>query len=82
MENIYEDFYEDKKFYDFSDYSRDSRFSGNEKVIDKMKDEWGIIISEFVGLKSKMYLLVDVGAGENKKAKGVNRSIVRCIRHK
>ena len=26
-ENIHEDFYEDKKFYDFSDYSRDSRFS-------------------------------------------------------
>ena len=47
-----------------------------------MKDEWGIIISEFVGLKSKMYLLVDVGAEENKKPKRVNRSIVRCIRHK
>ena len=32
-----------------------------KKAIDKMKDEVeGKIISQFVGLKSKMYLLIDV----------------------
>ena len=39
-----------------------------------MKDEFkGKIISEFVGLNSKMYSLVDVDNEENKKAKGVNK---------
>ena len=44
-----------------------------------MKDEFKRkIISEFVGLKSKMYSLIDVDNDENKKAKGVNKK----IRHK
>ena len=72
--DIYEDFYEDKNLFDFSDYPRDSKFFDlvNKTVIDKMKDEFrGKIISEFFGLKSKMYSLVDVDGKENKKAKGV-----------
>ena len=47
--NVYEEFF---------NYSKDSRFFNetNKKVIGKMKDEFGgIIVSEFVGLKSKMY---------------------------
>ena len=48
-----------------------------------MKDEFeGRMISEFVGLKSKMYSLVDVDGEKNKKAKGVNKSVVKSIRHK
>ena len=48
-----------------------------------MKDEFGgRIIIEFVGLRSKMYYLVDLDGEENKKAKGVNKSVVRGIRHK
>ena len=49
-----------------------------------MKDEFkGKIISEFVGLKSKMYSLVDVNGEENKKAKGVNKFFFcKNIRHK
>ena len=48
-----------------------------------MKDEFkGKILSEFIGLKSKMYFLVDADDEESKKAKGVNRSAVRDIRHK
>ena len=43
-----------------------------------MKDEFkGKIISEFVGLNSKMYSLVDVNDGEVTKAKGVNKLILK-----
>ena len=44
--------------FDFSNYSKDSKFfdETNKKVIGKMKDEFGgVIVNEFVGLKSEMY---------------------------
>ena len=48
-----------------------------------MKDEFkDKIISEFVGLKSKMYSLIDVDNEENKKAKGVNKNVIKNIRSK
>ena len=48
-----------------------------------MKDEFkGKIISGFVGLKSKMYSIIDVEYEENKKAKWVSKSVVKNIRHK
>ena len=56
--NVYEEFFKWSDLFDFSNYSRDSNFfnEANKKVIVKMKDEFGgIIVSEFVGLKSKMY---------------------------
>ena len=46
----------------------------NKKVIGKMKDE---LIHQFVGLKSKMYSIVSVDCKENKKAKGVNKNVVK-----
>ena len=57
-ENVYENFLKWKDLFDFSNYSKDSKFfdNTNKKVIGKMKDEYGgVIIDEFVGLKSKMY---------------------------
>ena len=57
-ENIYEEFFKWKDLFNFSNYSKDSRFfdETNKKVIGKMKDQFGvIIIEEFVGLKSKVY---------------------------
>ena len=68
-----------------SDYPPDSNVFDifNNKVIGKMKNEFkGKIISEFVGLKSKMYSLVHVDGKENKQPKGVNRGVVKNIRHK
>ena len=57
-ENVYEEFFKWKDLFDFSNYSKDSKFFNetNKKVISKMKDEFGGLIQiEFVGLKSKMY---------------------------
>ena len=55
---LYEEFFKWKDLFDFSNYSKDSKSydNTNKKVIVKMKDEYGgVIIDEFVGLKSKMY---------------------------
>ena len=56
-ENVYEEFFKWKDLFDFSNYSKDSIFydESNKKIIGKMKDEYdGVIIDEFIGLKSKM----------------------------
>ena len=53
--------------FDFSNYSKYSKFfdATNKKVIDKMKDEFGgVIVNEFVGLKSKMYSITKTGIYE------------------
>ena len=47
-----------KNFLSGKIYSEDSKFfdETNKEVIGKMKDEFGgVIVSEFVGLKSKIY---------------------------
>ena len=52
--NVYEEFFKWKNLFDFSNYSKDSKFfdEPNKKVIGKMKDEFGkIIVIGFVGLK-------------------------------
>ena len=49
--------------HDFSNYSKDSKVfdETNKKVIGKMKGEFvGVIVIEFVGLKSKMYSIKNV----------------------
>ena len=89
-DDAYEDFCKDKNLFDFSDYPQDSmelhsKFFDpvNKKVIGKLKDEFkGKITSEFVGLKSKMYSLIAIDNEQNKKAKGVNKNVVKNIRHK
>ena len=61
--------------FDVSNYSKDSKFFDdvNKKVIGKMKDEFGgVIIDEFVGLKSKMYSIKKIDGKESNTAKGVN----------
>ena len=74
--DVYEDFYQDKNLFDFSEYSSNSKFFDpvNKKIIGKMKDEFkGKLIREFVGLKSKMYSLISVDNEEVTKAKGGNK---------
>ena len=53
-ENVYEEFYQWKDLFDFSNYSKDPKFfdESNKKVVGRMKDEYGgVIIDEFIGLK-------------------------------
>ena len=74
-ENVYEEFFKWKDLFDFSNYSKDSKFfdETNKKVIGKMKDESeGKIIDEFVGLKSKMHSMKNIDGKESSTAKGVN----------
>ena len=49
-ENLYEKIFQWKELFDFSNYSKDWKFfdETNEKVIGKMKDEFGeVILIEF-----------------------------------
>ena len=57
-EDGYDEFFKYKHLFAFSNYPKDLKFfdETNKKVISKMKDEFGgVIVDEFVGLKSKMY---------------------------
>ena len=59
-ENVYAEFFKWKDLFVFSNYSKDSKLfdESNKNVIGKMKDEFGeVIIDEFIGLKSEMYLI-------------------------
>ena len=66
--DVYEKSFQDKELFDFSNYPV------NSKYYDPKNNEFkGKIISEFVGLKSKMYSLINVSDEEFSKAKGVNK---------
>ena len=61
--------------FDFSNYPEDSKFfdEANKKVIGKMKDEFGgVIVTEFVGLKSKMHSMKKIDGKECNTAKGLS----------
>ena len=74
-ENVYEKLYKWKDLFDFSNYSKDSKFfdDTNKKVFGKMKDKYGgVIIDQFIGLKSKMYSVKKIDGSESSTTKGVN----------
>jgi hypothetical protein len=59
-DDFYQDMHESKEHYDFSGFSKESKFydETNKKVLGKFKDECdGKAPSEFVGLRPKMYSL-------------------------
>ena len=77
-EDVYKDMMHDKDLYDFSDYTTDHPLfdTTNKKVIGKMKDEaGGKIITEFVGLRSKMYCIT-IDEEDKKRAKGIKKNVV------
>ena len=58
-EDVYEDFSNDKKMFDFSNYLIKSKYydNSNKLVVGKMKDEAaGLAIEEFVGLKQEIFV--------------------------
>ena len=74
-ENVYEEFVKWKDLFDFSNYSKDPKIFNetNKKVIGKMKDEFGgVIVDEFLELKSKMSSMKKIDGKKYNKAKGVS----------
>jgi hypothetical protein len=83
-ENVYEDMRRHAKEYDFSDYPKDHPCYSveNKKVVGKFKDECcGRPIAEFVGLRPKMYSILEADGKNIKKAKGVSKAVVKKDLH-
>jgi len=79
IDDVYADMKANAAQYDFSDYPRDhpNRSIENKKVVGKFKDECcGQPITEFVGLRPKMYSILETNESNIKKAKGVQRTVV------
>ena len=84
-DDVYQDFFNDRDKFDFSDYNKSSKYydDTNKKVIGKFKDEaCGIPITEFVGLRSKMYSYVKDNNKGGMTAKGIKKNVIKKdIRH-
>ena len=84
-EDVYKDFWNDKDMFDNSDYPESSSYyyNVNKKIIGKFKDEaCGILITEFIGFKSKMYSYVKDNEKVGRTAKGIKKNVIKnSIRH-
>ena len=79
-EDVYKDLWKGKELFDNSDYPKGSpyEFQENKKVIGKFKDEeCGKIISEFVGLRSKMYSYIMEDGKGGMTAKGIKKNVIK-----
>ena len=85
-EDVYQDFWNDKDKFDNSDCSKNSPYydESNKKVIGKFKDEaCGVLITEFAGLKSKMYSYIKNDKKGEKTAKCIKKNVIKNnIKHK
>ena len=78
--DAYKDFWTDKDMFDNSDYPENSLYycNTNKKIIGKFKDEaCGILITEFIGLKSKMYSYVKDNEKGGRTAKGIKKNVIK-----
>ena len=78
--DAYADFIQNKDIFDNSDYNKKSPFyfDHNKKVIGKFKDEAaGIPVTEFVGLRSKMYSYTLDNKQTKRTAKGIKKNIIQ-----
>ncbi|XP_071640033.1 uncharacterized protein [Temnothorax longispinosus] len=79
-DDAYENMKHDIARFDTSDYAVDNAYDMplvNKKVPGLMKDENnGAIMTEFVGLRAKMYALRVDGKKDTKKAKGVKSNVI------
>ena len=79
-EDVYKDFWNDKDVFDDSDYLENSPYycNVNKKIIEKSKDEaCGVPITEFIGLKSKMYSHVKDNEKGGRTAKGIKKNVIK-----
>ena len=70
--------YKYKELFDLSNFPKSSKYycDENKKIVGKMKDEYGgKSILKFVGLKSKMYSILDESSNEKNTNKGQNAFI-------
>ena len=84
-EDVYQDFWNDKDRFDHCNYPESSPYfdKTNKKVIGKFTDEAaGVPITEFVGLRSKMYSYIKDNQKGEKTAKGIKKNIIKnTIKH-
>jgi hypothetical protein len=80
-DDIYQVIKEDIHRFDTSEYEPNNIYNiplVNKKIVELMKDECnGQIITEFVGLRSKMYSIRVKGKDFVKKVKGVKSNVVK-----
>ena len=79
-DDVYNDFWLDKNKFDNSDYPEKSphHCDDNKEVIGRFKDEaCGVPITEFVGLKSKMYSYIKNDEKGGKTTKGVKKNVIQ-----
>ena len=83
--DVYRDMGKHAELYDTSDYPREHTLHSveNKKVLGKMTDECaGRPIAEYIGLRPKMYSILEANGDNTKKAKGVKKYVVKKhIRH-
>ena len=79
-DDFYKDMYEDKEYYDMSEYDKDYQYydETNKKVLGMFKDEkQKSTISEFVGVRPKCYSMMCNDGDNTKKLKGVPKITVK-----
>jgi hypothetical protein len=79
-DDLYDDIAKASINYDLSNYPKEHAIydASNKKVVGKFKDELGSeIMSEFVGLKSKVYSFIKEDGKYKNTLKGINRSVAK-----
>ncbi len=75
--NVYQDMYENKDMFGLSDVKGKFHDITNKKILRKFKPETANnVITEFIGLRSKMYSIKLDDGKEDKKAKGIVKSVI------
>lgn len=77
--DLYKDLNKQRDLFDTSNYPKEHFLYSdqNKKVLGKFKDETnGVPITEFVGLRSKLYAYKTLDCNIQKRAKGIGKSVV------
>ena len=75
-ENVYEEFWKDKKIYAFISYPGDSKYCNNANNCCRENETCVVPLKGFLGLTPKMNTLITEDNHEPKKANSVNKNVV------